>query len=112
MACIKHIILIIGVLLAVSACGGGGGTESSQYRGTVVDTVFIEGTHNTVRCPISVYLPPLYGDDPDQIYPVLYVLDAEGAFLPTVGLVDDNQKPIIVVGIGNSDGRCCQYQRQ
>ena len=106
----RFVLLAVFTFFAIilSACGDDGGSKSggslsSQYKGSIEEEVFIYGNHNNVPYPINVYLPEGYGDDPDQRYPVLYLLDSEWWFLPTVGLVDDSGKPIIVVGIGNVD---------
>lgn len=93
------------VLTLLVACGGSGGGDSSQYNGSIEEDVTIQGDVSRIIYPISVYLPEGYGKDPDQTYPVLYLLDAEWWFLPAVGLVDDKNKSLIVVGIGNTDGQ-------
>jgi predicted alpha/beta superfamily hydrolase len=43
-------------------------------------------------------------ENPQQRFPVLYVLDAEWRFDPAVHMVDEKGKVVIVAGIGNGDG--------
>ena len=63
---------------------------------------------------VSIYLPDgFYGmDETNQKYPVLYLVDGEGLFLPIVGIVDQMSSPftandliprMIVVGISNTN---------
>ena len=58
-----------------------------------------------------LYLPPSYGENFDESYPVLYLLDAENHFAPLTGILDfmsakhggDRIPEAIVIGVPNTD---------
>ena len=100
----KPLFIFISLSILLAACGGGGsGDGSASTLEGSVETTFLRAGFNSVAYPISVYLPPGHGDDPTASYPVLFVLDAEWRFSDTVDFVEDKNKSVIIVGIGNTD---------
>ncbi|HEY1376713.1 MAG TPA: alpha/beta hydrolase-fold protein, partial [Gemmataceae bacterium] len=74
--------------------------------------------------PLSVYLPPGYGDDPDRRYPVFYLQDGQNLFDPATAFggvpwaADETAErliregaiePVILVGVANTDCRLEEY---
>ena len=98
------VLIILSLILL--GCGGGGSNNNEspdpQYKGTIEPRIDITAIHNDLAYAINVYLPENYGEDPNKHYSVLYLLDAEFWFFPTVDLVDGKGKSIIVVGIANN----------
>ncbi len=104
---INKIVILIFLTVLIFSCGGGGssngdGSNTTKNGGTVYSTA-LRRVDNGVKYPVKVYLPPGYELDALASYPVLYVLDAEWRFSTTVSMVEERNKSIIIVGVGNTD---------
>ncbi|MFT6388851.1 MAG: putative alpha/beta superfamily hydrolase [Cellvibrionaceae bacterium] len=104
-----YLIINLFLYLLLSGCGGGGG--GSALTGQVEPNVLLRGDHNNVNYPIMVYLPKDYEIDTNIKYPLLLILDAEWNFKPIINIVDELEKDIIVVGVGNANANTGAYQR-
>lgn len=85
-------------------------TTQAQNRSTVVDTTFYSTAYGKER-KLSIHLPPFYGEDKKQSYPVMYVFDGQAepftdfvAGLNNALTLYDESEPFIIVGI-YSDNR-------
>lgn len=87
-------------------------TELSRAPFTIGETIEIKSNTLSQNRTLNVYLPLSYGENPDQEYPVIYLLDGsvDEDFIHIAGLVQFgslswiNLVPeSIVVGIGNVD---------
>jgi len=91
--------------------------------GTVVRHASMPSTHVTAR-NVDVWLPPGYGRDPQQRYPVLYMHDGQNLFDPATSygnvdwavdeamtrLIEQGElREAIVVGVWNSPKRFHEY---
>lgn len=100
--------------------------EAEGVTGTLLRLPQIASRHVAPR-NIDVWLPPGYGDDPQQRYPVLYMHDGQNLFDPantyagvdwgvdeamTRLLASGEVRPAIVVGIWNSPARFGEYMPQ
>ncbi len=129
----KHLMLIVGLSLLLTACGGSGGatpgkSQSSltpstssasstssapySYLGTIEASATITSRITGISYPFHVYLPHGYGLSA-QSYPIVYGTDAQWIFPHFSKVIDSRNKPVIFVGIEEgplrSDRRAIDY---
>lgn len=92
--------------LLLPGCGGGGGGDSSStpppvtpVAGRTVSTS-IMSQQTGISYTLLVYLPAGY-DQGSTAYPVIYQMDQESRFVPSIDVLRDRSVNAILVGIGN-----------
>jgi len=87
----------------LAGCGGGGGSDSSPVPAPVGGKT-ISQSINSVQAgqfyDLSIYLPPDY-DRSSGSYPIIYLMDAESRFAPSLAVLQQSGVDAILVGIGN-----------
>ncbi len=95
----------VGILLSSCAMIKDSNNDADNLQSNGYSPIKINGDHSQIDYPITIYLPKDYKEDADARYPVLYVLDAEWYFPLVANKVNQKNKSVIVVGIGNTDGK-------
>ncbi|MBE1298792.1 MAG: hypothetical protein GJ680_02620 [Alteromonadaceae bacterium] len=124
--CSKGFVLALCSVIFLNACGGGGGTSTSPNPApepaapTVPDVPFepaqrltlepIESVNTGGIYPLRVALPT--NSTATQVYPVLYVFDAEWIFDDVVDAADALELELIVVGVENYTALTPTYQHR
>jgi predicted alpha/beta superfamily hydrolase len=93
------------LFVAIAACGGGGGggtTASTPPSSSAAtrDIKAITSAHAGITYGVQISLPAGYAESTRR-YPVVYIGDAEGRFVPLANIVEGQRRPVILVAIGN-----------
>lgn len=104
-------LLIVGFLIALTACGGSGSTRTGgddaaindpdtpqPLLGTTVSPAPMSSAITGVTYPIHIYLPPGYAES-DATYPVIYATDGQWDFDRYARIIDKAGKNIVLVAI-------------
>jgi hypothetical protein len=104
------------VALLLAACGGGGGSGDSPPPppDTPSGKILQQSTYSRQTAQlynVTIYLPPGY-DQSTQVYPIIYLMDAETRFQPSLTVLQQSGVNAILVGIGNmgSDRRFIDFE--
>lgn len=116
-----HVVAAGQETLELTVASWANGTSNSTITGHV-EQITVPGFLNERR--VWVYLPPAYDDQPDQSYPVLYMLDGQNVFDAVTSFAGEWQvdealeelipagevSPVIVVAVANGElNRILEY---
>ncbi len=86
--------------LFLSACGGGGHVApTAPTTGRTVSTS-VASAQTGIAYTIQIYFPPSY-DQSTAAFPVIYQMDLETRFAPSIQVLQERGSNAVLVGIGN-----------